>query len=514
LDASASELHSTAAQSLIYTGPQRKPIGWFTGMNLKCLFLFLGLAASLAPSAHSEDYSEARRAAAVAVASHQNAQALSLLEPLIKEHPQDPSLWTLRGMALDTPGRTKESIDSFNKALSFDKNYLPALKGASQTAYLSGDPRASEYVHRLLAVAPVNEVANAMAAAIAYDAKDCPGSIRYFERSGDEVVGNSTALAEFADCLFRQERWSQASQILSRGLQMHPQSVQIRYNLALVEMRDHHPTQAIAALEPVAGEKDSQLLNLLASAYAQADRPDDAFHTLENAIQMSPADETNYLDLAILCLEHNQENRSVVAASAGISKIPKAATLYLIRGVAYAQLADYDNAEKDFTMAAQIDPNRSRSTIAMSLLYSDRNQIDKEKALLAQQLKTTPNDAVANYLMADILVRDGAEPGQPQFEEARTDLARSLKAQPESAEAQILMGTLYQYEGKLPQALDHFDRALKVEPDNHSALDHELMLLRKLHRNSEAAAVGEHLKSLLNSQVQRERDATQVRLNP
>jgi tetratricopeptide (TPR) repeat protein len=483
-------------------------------MSLNGIFLFLGAVVLLAPPAHSEDYSEARHAVAVAVSFHQNAQALRLLEPLLKAHPQDPSLWTLRGMALDTPEQTKESIDSFDKALSIDKTYLPALKGASQTAYLRGVPHASLYVQRLLAVAPANEVANAMAAAIAYDAKDCAGSIQYFERSGDEVVKNSSALAEFADCLSRQERWSQASQVLARGLHLHPESVQIKYNLALVEMRDHHPAEAIQVLEPLFGAKDSQLLNLLASAYARIDRPDDAFRTLENAILISPADEANYLDLAILCLEHNQENRSVVAASAGISRIPKAATLYLIRGVAYAQLADYENAEKDFSVAAQIDPNQSHSTIAMSLLYSDRNQVDKEKALLVQQLKVTPNDAVANYLMADILFRDGAEPGQPQFEEARADLTRSLAAQPDSVEAQILMGTLDQRENKFTEALDHFNLALKVEPDNRSALDHELMLLRKLHRNSEAAAVGEHLKLLLNNQVQQERAATQVRLDP
>ena len=483
-------------------------------MNFERLFLLLGAVVLLAASAHGEDYSEARHAVAVAVSAHQNAQALRLLEPLLKAHPQDPSLWTLRGMALDTPEQTKESIDSFDKALSIDKSYLPALKGASQTAYLHGDPHASRYVRRLLAVAPANEIANAMAAAIAYDAKDCPGSIQYFERSGDEVVKNSVALAEFADCLSRQERWSQASQVLARGLELHPQSAQIRYNLALVQMRGHHPSEAIQVLEPLSGAKDSELLNLLASAYVQTNRPDDAFRTLEDAILVNPTDETNYLDLAILCLEHNQENRSIVAASAGISRIPKATTLYLIRGVAYAQVADYENAEKDFTVAAQIDPNQSHSTIAMSLLYSDRNQVDKEKALLVQQLKTTPNDAVANYLMADILFREGVEPGQPQFEEARTDLTRSLAAQPRSAEAQVLMGSLCERENKLPEALDHFHLALKVEPDNRSALDHELMLLRKLHRNSEAATVGEHLKLLLSSQVQRERAAMQVRVNP
>ena len=103
-------------------------------MDHRHLLLALGAIVLFIPAAHCEDYSEARRAVAVAVSSHQNAQALGLLEPLLKAHPEDPSLWTLRGIALDGPEQTQESLDSFDKALSIDKAYLPALKGASQVA--------------------------------------------------------------------------------------------------------------------------------------------------------------------------------------------------------------------------------------------------------------------------------------------------------------------------------------------------------------------------------------------
>ena len=483
-------------------------------MDHRHLLLALGAIVLFIPAAHCEDYSEARRAVAVAVSSHQNAQALGLLEPLLKAHPEDPSLWTLRGIALDGPEQTQESLDSFDKALSIDKAYLPALKGASQVAYLHGDARAPDYVQRLLAVAPANEVANGMAAVLAYQAKDCPNAIRYFERSGQEVYKSLRGLAEFSDCLVKQDQWTQAGNALAHGLELHPESVQIKYNLALIYVHNHDADEAIRILEPLAGEKDAQLLNVLAAAYTQANRPDDAFRMLENAILISPEDESNYLDLSILCLEHNQENRSIVAASAGIAKLPKAASLYLIRGVAYAQVAEYEKAEKDFETAAIIDPNQPHSTIAKSLLYSDRNQVDKEKALLQQQLTITPNDAVANYLMAEILVREGAEPGQPQFSQAIEDLSRSLTAQPESVEAQVLMGTLCQKENNLSAALDHFERALKVEPDNRSALNHKLLLLQKLHRSSDAGEVARRLKLVIDGQIERETPLSQVRVNP
>lgn len=462
----------------------------------------------------AEDYSSARHAVASAIMSQNYNRALTLLSPLLSAHPQDPSLWTLRGVALDRLGHTHESLASFNRALSIDKNYTPALEGASQEAYLHDDPHASQYLQRLLSVTPQNQVANAMAAALAYQSNNCPAALSYFRLSGQEVYRNEHALSEFADCLVRAEQFDDAVQLLQRGSQLHPESVQLKYNLAVALLRDHRPEEAVNILEPLAGEKDSGLLNLLASSYIQVNRPDDAFRALENAILISPKDQSNYLDLAILCLEHHQENRSVVAATAGIARIPDASSLFLIRGVAYAQLADYDKAESDFSTAARLQPNQPHSTIAMSLLYSDRNQLNKEKALLQKQLKLTPDDAVTNYLLADLLIRQGAQPGQPEFSEARAALARSLAAKPDSAEAQILMGKICEQQGSLAQALSHYQSALKVEPDNRSALDREFILLRKLGKNAEAAAVLDHLKSVLNNELKQEQAASQVRLNP
>jgi tetratricopeptide (TPR) repeat protein len=313
----------------------------------------------------------------------------------------------------------------------------------------------------------------------------------------------------------KSNRADEAAQVLTRGVERHPESIQLKYNLAVAELQDHKPEQAISVLAPLSAVRDSGLLNLLASAYIQTNQPDAAFRTLEAAIEISPTDETNYLDLAILCLEHNQEDRSVAAATAGIARIQKPASLYLIRGVAYAQLAQYDKAESDFVAAAQIEPDQPHSTIAMSLLYSDRNQLDKEKELLNRQLKATPNDAVTNYLLADLLIRSGAEPGQPAFEEAETHLARSLKSKPDSAEAQILMGKLLEQQGDLPGALKHYDLALATEPENRSALDRKFVLLRKLHRNQDAAEVLARLKLVLNSELrQGGAPGAQVRVEP
>jgi tetratricopeptide (TPR) repeat protein len=457
--------------------------------------------------AHGQSAAMTRRDVAAALSEHQYAQALRLLAPMLRASPKDASLWTLRGIALDGQGHTQESLSSFNHALVLDGSFLPALEGAAQSTYLHGDPRALHYVEKLLAHAPENEIANAMAGALTYQSHECGRSITYYERSGEQVYRDHRAVDEFADCLLKQQQTQQAITVLSNAVKLYPESVQFRYNLAVAELQDNQPDRAVEILSPLSSVKDADLLNLLALAYEQAKRPDDAFRVLENAIEVNPQDETNYLDLAILCLEHNQEQRSVLAASAGIARIPKAASLYLIRGVAYAQLANYDKAENDFTTAAEIEPNQPHSTIAMSLLYSDRNQLDKEKALLVRQLEITPNDAVTNYMLADLLIRSGALPHQPDFEKALMHLKRSLAAKPNSIEAQILMAKLLTQDGSYTEALSHIEVALKADPDNQSALNRKFVLLHKLHRNEEAGQILSRLKTVLNDDLKRENAA-------
>jgi len=468
----------------------------------------------LSPPAHGEDDSTLRHAAAAAISSGHFGDALKTLDPLLKAHPLDPSLWTLRGLAFDGLGQTKESLASFDRALSIDKAFPPALEGALQSTYLHGDPRASQYAQRLLAVAPDNEVANAMAGAMAYQSHDCNKSAGYFGRSKDEVYRDQSALSEFADCLLQMKMSNQAVQVLTKGSQAHPESIQLRYNLALAELQDHNPAEAVRVLAPFSEEKDTVLLNLLASAYAQASMPDDAFRVLERAIAVDEKNESNYLDLAVLCLDHNQENCAVSAATAGIAQIPQAASLFLIRGVAYAQLDQYDKAESDFETAARIEPNQPHSAVARTFLYSNRNQVDKARELLTNQLRVTPNDAVTNFLLADLLVRSGAEPGKPEFNRAQAALAISLKARPDLAEAHILMATMLDQQSDPSGALDHIESALKVEPDNRSALNQKIVLLRQLHRNGELKEVVEHLKTVLNRELEQQKDPAQVRVAP
>jgi cytochrome c-type biogenesis protein CcmH/NrfG len=142
-------------------------------------------------------------------------EALAITDSLLRTHPRDARLWTTRGLALAGLKRTKEGLDSFDRALELDSSFLRALKAAAETAYRSRDSRARAYLDRLLRLESTNETAHAMSAVIAFEANDCRTAVAHFEQSRSQVDGNETASSQFGHCLLQAGQNTRAEEISS-----------------------------------------------------------------------------------------------------------------------------------------------------------------------------------------------------------------------------------------------------------------------------------------------------------
>lgn len=458
-------------------------------------------------------WSQAPRGSALlsALNEHRYTEAVQIADSALKTHPADPWLWTLRGMALEGAGETTSSLESLNRALSFDARYVPALKAASQVAYQHHDPRAAAFLGRLLALRPDEAAAHAMAGVLDFEAHNCTGAIAHFQKSAQFVLSTETSATEYAACLLKQHSAADAIELLKQAHARFPASRVLRYDLGLAQTENGQNADALATLQPAPND-DPGILNLRASVESSAGNLNAAFLDLKRAVEMDPLLERNYLDMALLCLDHNQEQRAVDVLTVGILHLPQNAVLYAVRGIAYAELSRYDDAEKDFRQARELDPKGAFSELAHSVLYAERNQPERVKQSLRQQLQQAPDDPVMNTLLADLLMRQGALPSTPEFSEARVAVARALKKNPEYAEALILQAQIDSDENDLASALEALERAAKVEPENHTVLNQELLILRKLGRKQDSARVAQQLKNLVEEGAQREQDA--IRTTP
>jgi tetratricopeptide (TPR) repeat protein len=444
-----------------------------------------------------------------ALADGRFEDALRMADQVLKQQPHDPRLWTARGLALRGMGRDMDALASFDRALSLDASFLPALKGAAETAYRSRDDRAGRYLARLLSLNPSNETAHAMTAVLAFEARDCRAAIPHFEKSRDQIGRDELASSQFGQCLLEAGRPEEAVKVFERLLADSPLSTTGRYNLAVAQLQAHRTAAARITLMPLADRQDAEALNLLASAQAAEGRLDEAITSLRRAAQLAPDDERNYLDLAILCQKQGALDLAGEILEVGLRRLPGSARLHAMRGVIYAELGDLENATAAFEKAGRLEPDQAYASMGLSVLLGQTGRLEGATDLLRQKLAATPADSVLNYLLADSLLRGGAGPGEPDFQEARKALLRCVRQRPDFAPARAALGKVYLREGNASSAVRELEAALRFDPENRPALSQLILALRALGRNQEAAAAANRLRR----QYERDLDSQRVRIN-
>jgi tetratricopeptide (TPR) repeat protein len=177
----------------------------------------------------------------------------------------------------------------------------------------------------------------------------------------------------------------------------------------------------------------------------------------------------------------------------GLGTEPRAAPLYVARGVLYVQLAQFDKAEADFEKADAIDPRGSIGSAAAGLAAVEEN--DPERALVTVQSKLAkkPNDAYLLYLQASILTERGPAPGSADFRKAMVAARKAVALRPSLTPARDVLAKLYIQAGQSSAAIDESRKALAIDPKDQTALYHLIQALRK---SGETKEIPELLKQL------------------
>ncbi|HEX4308925.1 MAG TPA: tetratricopeptide repeat protein [Acidobacteriaceae bacterium] len=448
-----------------------------------------------------------------AMTAHRYGEAIAIADKSLQSRPRDPWLLTVRGMALEAQGDSAGALAGYDHALRANPTYVPALKAASQLSYRLHSPRAADDLRRLLAADPHEPAAHAMAGVLDYEAHRCEAAIAHFENARAVVVANETSAIEYASCLTEQHQAAAAVDLLQQVRGSFPDSRNVRYDLALAQMANGENAAALVTLAPAADD-DPGILRLRASFEEQADQLDAAFRDLKQAVEMNPKDERNYMDMALLCLDHEQDQRAADVMTVGLRYLPDNAAFYTIRGIAYTQLSKTEDAEKDFSRAAELDPNNPFGQSAHTILYLQREEPEQARQSLQRQVRLHPADATANILLADLLLHQGAVRGQPEWEQAKAAVSRALKAKPDSVDALNLEGRIDFDENQYDTAHQVLDQARRLDPDNPTTLNRLLLVDRKLGQEDEAHVVAGRLRKLLSAETRHNQDAMRTSEQP
>jgi tetratricopeptide (TPR) repeat protein len=440
-----------------------------------------------------------------ALRAKDNARALQLLQSALRQSPNDARLWTYRGIALSSEGKSKEALTAYRHALKISPNFVAALAGAAEILYQAGDQQAVPLLDQLARLRKNDQTSHAMLGELAYARGDCKSAAMHFEQSGAVAATQPTALQQYGACLAQEGRTERAVSVFQQLLAANPESSQARRNLATVQNMAGHSEEARSTLSPLleAGNPEVSTLRLAAAIYENNRDTPQAVKLLRDAIVRDPGNVSLYVDFANIAFTPQSFQAGVDMLNAGLTAQP-AAPLYLARGVLYVQLADYEKAEADFEKAERLDPRQSLSATALGLVAEEKNQ-DPEQALatLRSKLAARPKDADLLYLQSALLAEKAPAPGSPEFRLALRSAQQAVALQPSLLPARDVLAKLYLQAGQTELAIRECRETLTRDPKDQTALYHLVLALRKTDSKAE---IPELLKRLAEARQEATRE--------
>ena len=277
---------------------------------------------------------------------------------------------------------------------------------------------------------------------------------------------------------YNEGRYREAAVHFEASQNGFPDAYQAGFNLLLARVKSQDYTAAIRSGEQLVsqGHRKAELFNLLARGYAESGRIQEAYDALRTATTIDPKDESNYLDLMLLCLEHENWDLSLEISQIALEAIPQGYKVRLQRGAVYALKGRLEDAEREFFSATEAAPRVNLPYVALALVQVERSKHAEAIQVLRARRKLDRNDYLVNWILAEAITQEGAEPGSESEKEAVEALEDAVRANSSVAQPRALLARLLAKRGDLKRAIREFERALKLQPDDASA-EYQLAVL-------------------------------------
>ncbi len=407
--------------------------------------------------------------------------AINLSKAALARRPGDYRVWTLRGMATAGMGNLPKALSAYQRALKLAPTYLPALEGAAQSEFQMTHSAARQLLLKVLAQRPDDPTSHAMLGALDYRGKNCSGAVTHFQLAAEIIASQPEVLTEYGTCLTFLKHDQDAIPVFAQALAIDPSKRDARYNLALSEWNIHNADDALVALKPLidATPNDADASTLAAEILESKGETARAIEILRNVILANPRNVEAYLQFATLSYNHASPQVGIDIIDAGLSQMPSEPKLYLVRGILLTQFGEFARASKDFDKANQLDPQLSFLKIAEGIVQSQQQKSAEALAKFRAAVKAHPNEAYAQYLLAEALLAETKPDGSQDYKEELDAATRAVQLDPRLVAAQDLLSTVYIESGQLDRAIEHSRAALALDPNDEQAVYHLILAFRK-----------------------------------
>jgi tetratricopeptide (TPR) repeat protein len=482
------------------------------------------------------------------ISRHQSSAAIQLLNDELQQSPGNLKALNLLGIALTESGQVEQANQRFKAALAIDASFFPARKNLAINEFDSHHlQQAAANFAKVLEQSPSDEVAQVYLGEISFQKRDFAGAQKHYEKAGKRVAARAPWILHYAECLARSGGVSRAAALLDDlppnggdarfqgGLLLgnagdYPDAAALfasarknysdpyvaGYNQLLMLIRAENFSGAISVfnqLQTEPGYNRAELYNLISEAYQKSGDLKQAYESLRTATKLDPAGEQNYVDLAALCLDDADYDLGLQVLDIGIHYVPNSYRMYVQRGFMLVMRGRTVDAEKEFQTASRIAPDKSLPYIALGEVWMQIGQAQKAADMLREKSKIPGADFLMSYVLAESLIRSGADTGTSMETEAVQALQNSIRQNSKFARSHAELGKLLMKEGEIDRAIPELKIATELDPNDSGPFyqlgqayrkkgqkaqaDEMLARVAQLHSPERGADVNQELKRLV-----------------
>jgi predicted Zn-dependent protease len=249
-----------------------------------------------------------------------------------------------------------------------------------------------------------------------------------------------------------------------------PYAAGYNQTLMLVEAGEHGRAIEVAEELFRANQRTAELYNLVSRAYVGADRIQEAYDALRTAARLEPSEEQHYLDLSLLCLDHENFDLGMEIVDVGLKYKPESGRLHVYRGVLLVMKGLVEEAEREFETARGLGPGGPAPDVALAMAWMQSGNAGRAVDLLRESTKAGAREAVVPYMLGIALMRTGIDAAAPEGAEAIAAFEAAIKLNPTLAGPRAELGKALLGRGDTQKAIEQLERAAALDPDNPAPL--------------------------------------------
>ena len=345
----------------------------------------------------------------VATARSQFNEAETRFEKAVALQPKNPRAHAYLGSTYLQQKRYDEARRSFEQVLKLDPSNLPAQYNLGLIGLAVNRPADAlphfDRVHRAQTSdvgALIGMLESQLLLKRLREAKESAS------KAASLLDSRDPRLFQVATLLAFHGEYAAAIPLLERVREVHRDSYDVNYNLALALFRSAQYERSAEVLVPLlSGARPAEAYNLLGAVEEKRGRISEAVAALKKAAGLNPGKESFRFDYAAALLLYGDLNDAVSAFDAASRDFPASVRVRVGAGAAQYLAGHYEPAVRALLEAVRIDPDARSAYRLLGLSYETAPALQAEIAgAFAAYLKRRDDDSWAHYYYGAMLDGD------------------------------------------------------------------------------------------------------------